>query len=485
MAELDVPATPDSSGDSATGGTDDGGDAGETTDAGGPITSVAVGYTHTCAVASNQSLWCWGYNGSGALGDGTYQQQDVPVQVKISGQSATGWSLATAGEQFTCGIHSSGTYCWGWNGNGSLGNAAITSSSTTPVPVDGGLAFTHLAAGKWHVCGIAAGNLYCWGYNDRGQVGDGTTTSRTSPVLVSSSGTWTVVAAAEDRSCGIDNGRFYCWGWGYAGQTFATPTQVGSDTDWSAVVAGESHTCGVRPSGVYCYGYNDFGQAGGTDTYLIALHKVADPGAWQLTAAGDHTCGVLGQQLYCWGDNQMGQLGPVLPQGANTTVALADPETGYTYVGTGPQHTCAVRDGILYCVGANDSGQLGISDPVYFRQPTRVGSASDWTKVVASDEASCGQRGDTLYCWGDNASGQVGDGSWLTQRAPTLVSGGDQSGWTSLAAVGYSGACAILSGDIYCWGQGVGPSGQTNATPVKFAAGPGWSAVFGGEWEDG
>jgi len=440
---------------------------------------VAVGNAHACALLLDGSVLCWGGNALGALGDGTTEQRNTPVAVSTDPALAHGWSSVSAGYDFTCATRQEGAYCWGWNAHGSLGHAATAWSSTTPVPVDGGLPFRRLAAGRWHACGIASGNLYCWGFDFSGQLGDGGTQSRPSPVATSLSGAWTDVAAAESRSCGIEAGRLLCWGYGVAG----TPTPMDANSDWSAVVTGGAHTCGLRADGVYCFGDNSYGQAGGTASPVSSPQLVSGAGAWQLTAASEHTCGLLAGQVSCMGLNDIGQLGTNLPPSSITSMSPAVPETDYAYVGTGPRNTCAIRAGTIVCTGPNESGQLGVGPPVSNRVPTRVGTATDWTAVVAASESSCGQRGGALYCWGGNSDGQVGDGSRVGRDAPTLVSGGDAPGWSSLAMVGATGACALRGGAIYCWGRGLGPSwGQTDVAPVQFAAGPGWTTVFGGPW---
>ena len=88
------------------------------------------------------------------------------------------------GTAHTCGITTAGAaYCWGYNGEGELGDGTNTTASS-PVPVAGGLSFASLSAGAFHSCGMTGGGLYCWGDNTVGQLGDGTTINSNVPVKV-------------------------------------------------------------------------------------------------------------------------------------------------------------------------------------------------------------------------------------------------------------------------------------------------------------
>jgi alpha-tubulin suppressor-like RCC1 family protein len=147
------------------------------------LAQIASGWFHTCGIDYySGAAWCWGDNNSWQLGWGT-PPQDAYVPGAVQGGHAF-ISLA-AGGGHTCGRLSNETvYCWGSNQDGGLGDGTTT-WSLAPVPVSGGLAFRRLSVGDGFTCGLTAGGaLYCWGRNSAGQLGDGSTTSRSAPVLI-------------------------------------------------------------------------------------------------------------------------------------------------------------------------------------------------------------------------------------------------------------------------------------------------------------
>lgn len=145
------------------------------------VSDAAAGSAHTCAVRQGEAL-CWGANGAGQLGDGTTQAKASPTPVDDLSGPVTD---VAAGAAHTCALLDDGSlYCWGQNLYGQLGNGS-TAPSTTPRAVAGDLRFARVHAGGGVTCGMtSAGDEYCWGLNQSGQVGDGTRTNRAVPTRV-------------------------------------------------------------------------------------------------------------------------------------------------------------------------------------------------------------------------------------------------------------------------------------------------------------
>jgi len=174
--------------------------------------SVSAGGLHTCAVTAAGEAYCWGANTFGQLGDGSGTQQEAPVLVSGGLSFST---VSATGTSHSCGVTTDGAgYCWGWNGSGELGNGT-TVASIVPVPVSGGLVFASVSAGgAGYTCGLTtSGAAHCWGLNDAGQLGDGTTTPRTSPVAVSGGLTFISLDAGFAHVAAIaSGGNGYSWG---------------------------------------------------------------------------------------------------------------------------------------------------------------------------------------------------------------------------------------------------------------------------------
>ena len=183
------------------------------------VSAITTGEFHSCALTSTGAVKCWGLNSSGRLGDGTQTLRLSPVDVF---GLTSGVSAIAAGDNHTCALMSSGAVkCWGFNGNGQLGDSTQT-SRITPVDVTGltsGVAA--ITAGESHTCArTTAGAAVCWGYNINGQIGDGSFTLRTAPSAVAglSSGV-TALVAGESHTCAItSNNRGLCWGGNFNGE---------------------------------------------------------------------------------------------------------------------------------------------------------------------------------------------------------------------------------------------------------------------------
>lgn len=204
---------------------------------------IAAGTLHTCAMprysgAGTVVPWCWGFNSSGQLGDGTTTMQLAPsIAVKLPlGVTEIDSTSLVVGAAHSCAIVSASisvsspvrsVLCWGSNGYGQFGDASAytsTSFSNVAIAAATGLTFTSLTAGEYHTCGVTTGGqAYCWGRNGSGQLGNGTRTDTSTPVLVNSSVTWRSLSAGELFTCGVagtatgggtpaGQGTVYCWG---------------------------------------------------------------------------------------------------------------------------------------------------------------------------------------------------------------------------------------------------------------------------------
>src|SRR5437588_8882278 len=217
---------------------------------------------YACGVTTAGAAYCWGYNGDGELGNGTTTTSPTPVAVS----GGLTWAAVSAGLYHTCGVTTAGAaYCWGYNGDGELGDGTTT-ASTTPVAVTGGLTFAPVSGGGFSACGVTtAGAAYCWGYNGIGELGNGTTTNSATPVAVAGGLTWAAVSAGLYHTCGVTTaGAAYCWGNNGNGElgdgtttASTTPVAVTGGLTFATVSAGGFSACGVTTAGAaYCWGFN-------------------------------------------------------------------------------------------------------------------------------------------------------------------------------------------------------------------------------------
>jgi len=365
------------------------------------VVQVSAGNTHTCAIRGDGSVWCWGVNDKGQLGDNTVDDRRLPVPVVPYGEMGPAANVAVSQARYTCAATTDGElWCWGESEPAAGGPHRYYPPDTTgifgatvPQPVNTEETDTVLTlfAGRRHTCArvisAATGRTRCMGTNDYQQLGrEATVTSFGSLQRISNIGDAVTRASA-----------------------------------------GHDHNCVIHQSLVKCWGRNSSGQAGigTTDAIAYPPSATSDVGitSWLEVGLGwNHSCAISDTEvLYCWGAGGEGRLGT--GDTANLTRPTEiDAGPGWTMVDGGTTHTCGIRDGALLCWGSNGAGELGDGTRIPRHIPTVIGDETNWTSVAAGNTFTCGVRGeDRLYCWGNNEFGQIGIGPEPTALVPTRI----------------------------------------------------------------
>jgi alpha-tubulin suppressor-like RCC1 family protein len=346
---------------------------------------ISAGWTDTCGIVTGGSVYCWGRNGYGQLGNGTTSGDSYgPVQV-IGITNAIKISL---GNSYACALLSSGTIkCWGIQGNGALGDGS-GSNSNIPVSVSGIANVNSIGIGNGTNCAVVqAGTAYCWGYNWTGQVGDGTTSA-----------------------------------------TVATPVQVSGLTAATQAIAGQNSSCALLSSGsVKCWGTGANGSLGNGQTYVgnngestpVSVSGIST--ATQIAKGDDYGCALLsGGSIKCWGFNSSGQLGDGTTTSRNTPVSVTGISAA-TQISARTSNTCALlQDGSIKCWGWYGSGMLGTVVASDSSSPVTIAGISNATAVVVGNSHTCAIiSGGQVKCWGDNSYGQFGNGTTTSSATPS------------------------------------------------------------------
>lgn len=343
--------------------------------------SVSAGYHAACAVTTDGTGVCWGWNNQKSLGTvDTSEKVATPSRVALPGGER--FSSIDAGQYFTtCGVSTTGNaYCWGQHHTGNY----FSPTSITPVRVElpEGTRVTQLSNGSAVACAVTTDKeLWCWG--DVANFGNDSTEATRVPERVPMPDGSTVesVDAGPDSTCAITTaGNLFCWGSnddgeigiGYVSQRVMSPTapRLPAGVTARSVSVGLNRTCALDADGIgWCWGDNYDGSFG-NDSYVDSSlpTRVITPGSLRLTelsTAWYHSCGTVSTgTTYCWGRGGFGELGTGTTLGGKTHRQPVIPgDVRFTTVSTGLATTCAIDStGRVWCWTGSDWGVSGTGD---------------------------------------------------------------------------------------------------------------------------
>lgn len=370
-----------------------------------PWTRFDADFLYTCAMKDPGSLWCWGMNRTGKLGDGTTERRPSPVQVGTQ-ETWTGFSMA---DHVTCAVRSDNTlWCWGAQTDSrplSGGNGRLTlAPERIPVVPTGSLCTTQPGAAEFSVVEVGMGDAHTCVITTDGSI---------------------ICNGDQDRS-GAKR-LIPCPGWNLIDTSKISPAPR-----FKSLSVGSKHSCAVTTEDVaYCWGQNHRGQVGSIGKQPIEV--IPTTLDWsslpvgtkvrQLAAGTFHTCMILSDNtLACWGGNDGGCLANndtkdrFSPTPVTLPAHLASAQ--WRQVDGGFHSTCALtQDGDIYCWGsyycqretsetsALACGPTPISGPGIDGMPPFRQLAVGCSHSCAQDEAG------SLYCWGTNGEGELGNGT--------------------------------------------------------------------------
>jgi alpha-tubulin suppressor-like RCC1 family protein len=351
---------------------------------------------HTMFLKTDGTVWTWGYNSNGQLGNGTTANSANPVQAG----ALSGVKYVAAGGFHSVVMKTDGTvWTWGYNSNGQLGNGIIGTDSYTPAPVStlSGV-MTDIAAGdEFTVVVKSDGTVWAWGDNSVGQLGNGTTVANSIiPVQVSTlTGVTTVIAGSQYAAALKSDGTVWTWGMNSVGQlgngtttNSSIPVQVGGVSGITAIAGG--------------------------DDFVVALKNFrSNSTAW------------------AWGNNSSGQLGngtmnnslsPVQVSALTNVAAIAagTDHTNVTAIEAGTDHVVIMKsDGTVWAWGNNSNGQLGNGTTVNSSTPIQTSGMTGAAAIIAGLKYTLTLKNDgTIWAWGYNNAGQLGDGTTTDRWTP-------------------------------------------------------------------
>ena len=426
------------------------------------VIAIATGFYHSLALKSDGTVWAWGANFYGQVGDGTNNNiRSTPVQVvNLTDQiGVTVTAIACGGYYHSLALKSDGTvWAWGANNKGQLGNGAVIDSST-PVQVSSLAGVTAIAGGGFHSLALmSGGTVWAWGNGGDGELGNGTYVDSSTPVQVGG---------------------------------LLTPL-----TGVTAITSGYYHSVALKSDGTaWAWGINSEGELG-NPTYQSNPPLVnnnsntpiqvtgAGPTVTAISSGGFHTLALAPPALppFGWGDGNDGQTGSgSYPYGSITPVQVSDPNgvtnlAGVRAIAGGGLHSLGLKlDGTVLAWGCPDYPCSRDTDSLI---PMQVTGLTDVIAIAAGFYHSLAlESNGTVWAWGKNANGQLGNGSTTDSLTPVQVIFAPGVTITAIAGGGFHSLALDSNGVLWAWGQG--GNGQLGNGPTTDSSVPVPSAMTG------
>lgn len=431
---------------------------------------IAVGTYHSAAIKADGTVWTWGDNLSGQLGDGSITAKSTPAAVPGFTQAVA----VAAGFGFTAALKADGSvWTWGSNEGGALGTGDNDTTNLQLAPVQAklnGLRASALAAGFSHVLTIIDGWVVSWGSNEAGQLGVGDDVSSPWAQYVDGPSQVVAVAAGVYHSLALDSsGAVWTWGNnidgrlgdGTTGNARPYAYRLPGLPRMVAIAAGARHSVAVAEDGsVWTWGSNEFLQLGvsGISERAVPAKVPGLSGITRVHVRYNHNIAIdAAGNAWSWGAGTTGQLGD--GSSANRATPTRIPAlSGVLAAEAGLSHSLAVtRDGQLLAWGESLAGQLGVTTDTDRTRPTPVVGLSNITHIAGGLRHTLAVRSDgSVWAWGYNLGGQLGDGTRDSRASPVRVQG---LGNVTQASAGVLHSMARTSdGSVWVWGNNA--SGQ-------------------------
>ena len=456
---------------------------------------IATGGNHNLVIKADGSLWAWGSNSYGQLGNGELGDEKYlfsPIKIM------DGVVQVAAGSEHTLVIKTDGSlWVWGYNNYGQIGNGESSWVDFQTVPIKIMDDVVQMAAGSNHTLAIKTdGSLWGWGYNNYGQIGNGESSwvdFQTVPVKIMDD--VIQVAAGANHTLAIKtDGSLWAWGYNLYGQlgngeSGSEKKQISPVKIMDGVVqvtAGDNHTLAIKTDGsLWGWGYNNYGQIGNGESSWVDFQtvpvKIMDD-VVQVAAGRDHSVAISSDNtLYGWGINDYA--GHLVGGISYATLSPKSIFIGIRVIEVDAHSNNTIfltSNDDVFAFGDNTFGQLG-SDNTDSNVPVKVPIDNIMDIAAGGNTSFAINSSNSLFGWGFDAEAEIGDVDRKSKTAPVEVDGA----FTQIAIGAGSNSVALKKDNtLWEWGVDCSDPSYVNTVPIKTQTGyiqisAGYKRIFG------